>query len=588
MGFSKIPRKNLIELGFISLIALFAPVFFASEARAEIVVEKSTNFGIIKGVVRDEKGNPIADAVVAIYRAGAAKILKEVRSARDGSFLAKVLPGTYKVLAVADGFNPSTVSDVQVDRSAELNYGFKLERAGSGNTLPEKRVDRNSTKWRVRAAQSRRSIYQANEGEIPVAEKTDAGQTIAQVETEETISAPNRDETLNRRGQTVIETYFAGTVEGDYQGFNFATLQPLGENTEIIISGQTGTKSFASSRFETALKTRLNDDHQIRLKVSGAKLGAIKGGENHLGQISFQALDEWKVREGVVLVFGLDYSRFVGAGNDSSLAPRFGLQFDLGSKTRFQAAYTTQNEERTWARAIELEDSAVFFRDQLASQPVAFEDDKPLMNKSRRLEFGIERVLDNNSNLMATAFFDTVSGRGVGLVGLPLDALSEENFAPFTVEQQGGAQGVRVVYTRRFGSIFSASAGYAFGRGQRLSADAISNPADIFENSYFQTFVGEINTDLRTGTQIKTIFRFSPEATIFAIDPFQGRMAIYDPSLSILITQPLPNLGLPIRAEARFDARNILDTQTIAIGEQGSLLLNSQRRSMRGGISVRF
>jgi hypothetical protein len=578
MIFSKLPRKNLIELGFISFIALFASAFSASAAEAKIVVEKSANFGVIKGVVRDEQGNPIADAVVAIYRAGVAKILKEVRSARDGSFLAKVLPGTYKVLAVADGYNPTTISDVQVDRSAELNYGFKLERAGSGNTLPEKRVDRNSTTWRIRAAQSRRSIYQANEGEIPVDEKTDAGQTVAKTDAEETVSVPEREETDNRRSQTVVETYFAGTSKGDYQGFNFATLQPLGENTEIIISAQTGTKSFAPNRFETALKTRLNEDHQIRLKVSGAKLG----------QLSFQALDEWKVRGGIVLVFGFDYSRFIGVGNDSSFSPRFGLQFDAGSKTRFHTAYTAQNEERSWERAIELEDSAVFFRDQPDAPAIAFEDDQPLMNKSRRFEFGVERVLDNNSNLEATAFFDTVTGRGVGLMALPLDALSGENFAPFTVEQQGRAQGVRIVYTRRFGSIFSASAGYAFGRGQRLSPEALSNPADIFENAYFQTFVGQLNTDLRTGTQIKTIFRFSPEATIFAIDPFQGRLAIYDPSLSILVTQPLPNLGLPIRAEAIIDARNILDTQTSVNSEQGSLLLNGQRRSLRGGISVRF
>src|SRR5687768_11174881 len=135
----KLSGKNLIELSFISLVALFASFVSVSDVQAEIVVEKSANLGIIKGVVRDEQGSPIRNAVVAFYRAGAAKILKEVRSAADGSFLAKMMPGTYKVLAVAEGFNPMTVSEVQVNSSVELNYGFKLERAGSGNTLPEKR-----------------------------------------------------------------------------------------------------------------------------------------------------------------------------------------------------------------------------------------------------------------------------------------------------------------------------------------------------------------------------------------------------------------------------------------------------------------
>jgi hypothetical protein len=93
-------------------------------------------------------------------------------------------------------------------------------------------------------------------------------------------------------------------------------------------------------------------------------------------------------------------------------------------------------------------------------------------------------------------------------------------------------------------SRFSTSAGYAFGSGQKLSDKAISNPAKIFENDFFQTFYGQFDADLKTGTNIKTIFRLSPQATVFAIDPFQGRLAIYDPGLSVLVNA--------ISAESRF------------------------------------
>lgn len=592
MVFSTLPGKKIINVGFIALSAFFVSFVSTADVRAKAVIEKNVDLGVIKGIVRDEKGSPISDAVVAIFRVGTSKILKQVRSASDGSFLAKIIPGTYTVLAIAEGFNASTISEVEVNRSAEINYGFKLERAGGGNTLPEKRADRDSSKWRIRAAQIRRSIYQLKNGAAPVDEsEVDDRETTAHVDVEKDAGASVEDissEDISRRqGQSVVETYFVGSDEGNYEGFNFATLQPLDENTEIILSVQTGTSRIAPSRFETTVKTRPNDNHQIRLTASVAKVGTIKDAGKQLGQISFQALDEWKVSEGIILVFGVDYSRFIGAGSDSSISPRFGLQFDAGSKTRFHTAYTMQNEERTWARAIELEDTSIFFREQTSSQPIAVEDAKPVMNKSRRLEFGVERVLDNNSNLEATAFFDGISGRGVGLASQPLDVLNDENFAPFTIAQNGKTQGVRFVYTRRFGKIFSASAGYAFGRGQKLSSEAISNPADIFENSFFQTFAAQINTDLKTGTRIKTIFRLSPDAAVFAIDPFQGRLAIYDPSLSILITQNLPNLGLPIRAEAVLDARNILDYQTGG-GEQGTLRLSSQGRSLRGGISVRF
>ena len=91
-------------------------------ARAEAAAEKgASNLGIIKGIVRDSSGSPIADATVAIFRVGTSKLLKQVNSAKDGSFLAKIMPGTYTVLAVAQGFNPVTLAEVEVEKSAQLS-----------------------------------------------------------------------------------------------------------------------------------------------------------------------------------------------------------------------------------------------------------------------------------------------------------------------------------------------------------------------------------------------------------------------------------------------------------------------------------
>jgi hypothetical protein len=75
---------------------------------------------------------------------------------------------------------------------------------------------------------------------------------------------------------------------------------------------------------------------------------------------------------------------------------------------------------------------------------------------------------------------------------------------------------------------------------------------------------------------------------VFAIDPFQGRLAIYDPSLSILVTQNLPTMGLPFHAEAMVDARNLFGFSTGVAGDDGLIKLNGQGRALRGGILVRF
>lgn len=592
---SILPVKISLKPILILLIAVFASFVSASVVEAKIIVEKTGSLGVIKGIVRDEQGSPIADASVAIFRVGTSKLIKQVRSAANGSFLAKILPGTYTVLAVAQGFNAVTISEVEVNRSAELVYGFKLERAGSGNTLPEKRADRKSSKWNIRAAQIQRSIYQANESAAPIDEaKADEKSSAQTDKVEQNLEIADEQETENtekkRDGQTVVETYFAGSESGNYTGVNFATLQPLGENAEIVFAGQIGTNSSAPKRFQTNFRFRPNENHQVRLNGSIAKLGKIKleTGEKSLGQFSFQALDEWKVSEVVILVFGFDYSRFIGGGNDFSISPRLGFQYDAGAKTRFRAAYTTVNEERTWQRAVELEDTEILFSEPIAIQEFVIENKKPRMQKSSRFEFGVERVLDNKSSIEANVFFDTFGNRGVGLESFSFDTLGNENFADFISNQQGEARGARIVYTRRLNGVFSASAGYAFGNGQKLSPNVVTNPSNVFENEFFQTFFTQFNADFKTGTQVKTVFRLSPQATVFAIDPFHGRLAIYDPSLSVLVTQSLPSWGLPIRAEAIVDARNIFDYQTNVSGEEGSLQMNSQRRILRGGILVRF
>jgi hypothetical protein len=568
-------------------VALLASVFVmcvvslsAIETRAETEVTGSSRLGTIAGVVRDHAGSPIADATVAIFRLGTSRLLKEVRSAKDGSYLVRILPGKYTVLAVAEGFNPVTLSEVEINRASLLNYGFKLERSGSGNTLPEKRLDRDNPKWVIRSAQVSRSIYQNNEG-------------TSATDVELTESAPElengRDRNTALKGQTVVETYVASSENGSYAGVNFAALMPLAENTDLILAGQGGIGKDAPQRFETHIRYRPNLDHQIRLRAGLGTLGTVRMDDSvrQLGMVSVQATDEWRVREGIILVYGFDYSKFVGAGGDFSLSPRIGFQYDLDSKTRLRTAFTTQTEDRTWSRAIELEDAQVLFREPFAVEDIAIEGGKPVMNRSSRLEFGVERVLDNRSSIEANAFVDTTFARGIGLTSFPV-AFSGVDSSELVGNQQGNAQGIRFVYARRISGQISTSAGYSFGNGQRLSASGISNPAELFDNDFFHSFFGQINADLNTGTSVKTVFRLSPQATVFAIDPFRGRLAIYDPSLSILVTQNLPNLGLPINAEAVFDARNLFDFQTGVAGDDGVLRLNSHRRSIRGGILVRF
>lgn len=549
----------------------------------------------VSGSVRDHRGLPLSGALIQIIREGAKKVVTEARTAADGSFSAKIPAGRYSLKAVAAGFSDVLFSSVTVAPSAEIAYRFNLEPLGAGRTYPEQRSDRDSAKWRLRSAQTQRSIFQANEG-------TDA--TVAAVESE--ASADDEVSVVNAsadesdksgvRPQGAVETYFAGSsnpLGSSYQGLNFAVALQASESIDFIFAGQTGTGE-APRRFEAAARVRLNDRHRLGVTAGGAKLqtfGAIadKFAQGNLGQMSVRAVDEWIVRDGFVVVLGMDYSRFFGAGNDASITPRLAVQFDATARTTVKVAYANMADSGNVQSVATFESSNALFK-RPTTQPVAYVGGRAVMARSRRFEIGVERELSNRSNVEATAFVDMTSGRGVGLLAMPVSAFSGDNAAALirVANQEGSARGVRVVYSNRLNHVWNASAGYSFGRGQRLSSAGIRNPAQLFAGAFFNTVALQIAGDWSTGTHVQTVFRFSPEATVFAIDPFAGQLAVYDPSLSIQVTQDLPTFGLPLRAQAILDARNLFDVQTTTSNGETLLLVAPNGRSVRGGISLRF
>ena len=577
----------------LSLIALVS--FVTSDALA---AGSNRSLATITGTVRDNRGNPLAGALVSLMREGV-KTVKEAKTDKQGNFIARVLPGRYGIKAIANGFSEVVFTSVDVKAQQELVYRFNLEPVGYGNTLPERRRDRDDVKWTLRSAQAKRSIFQVGEGEDSTVKAVTEAENQAAAENTAMESAPEVpvSATSNSRSKVhgVLESYVAGNAYGSsYAGVNFAVATPVSDSVELIFAGQTGLGA-APQRFETTTRVHVGNRHRV-----GVSAGAVRFAnpvwtsrvpdQNDLqGQVSLRAVDEWIVRDGIVIVMGLDYSRFLGAGGAHALTPRFGVQYDANARTRVKAAFASGGDEDGIQSVATFENEQVVFRSQ-AAHPVAFVDGQAVLERSHRLEFGVERVLDNNSNVEATAFFDTTSGRGVGLLSGPASAFSGRTGDAFldVANQQGSSRGIRLVYTRRLNRVWSASAGYAFGRGQQLSSESFATPAELFESGYFQTAAFQLAAGFHTGTQVRTVLRFSPEATVFAIDPFAGRLGVYDPSLSIQVTQELPSFGLPVRAEAILDARNLLDVQTSS--ENGEILtfIGNNRRSVRGGISVRF
>src|SRR5262249_31969242 len=217
----------------------------------------------------------------------------------DGSFSAKIPAGRYSLKAIAKGFSEVLFSSVQVNPSAEIAYRFNLEPVGSGRTLVEQRSDRDNVKWTLRAAQSRRSIFQAKEGSdqtIAAVEEQEAAKDVA--ETNDTLRTDRSGHLL---AQGVVETYFsdANRFSPSYEGLNFAIALPASERIDLIFAGQTGIGAAAPQRFETTAKWRANDRHRLGVSAGGARFltfgtnGADGVARRTLGQMSVRAIDEW-------------------------------------------------------------------------------------------------------------------------------------------------------------------------------------------------------------------------------------------------------------------------------------------------------
>src|SRR5947207_6388342 len=280
----------------------------------------------ITGTVRDNKGAPLAGALVQLIREGAKQIVRQTYTAADGSFSAKIPAGRYSLKAIAAGFSEVLFESVQINPSAEIAYRFNLEPANSPKTLVNQRNDKDSVKWTLRSVQSQRSIFQAKEGADATVAAVENSEQAA--ETAEATEGLRTDDKGRIRTQGVVETYFASSESAfapGYEGVNFAVAMPVSERIDLIFAGQSGVGEGAPQRFEATRRVRLDERHRLNLSGGAARLFAVldcQPTEKHaLSQMSVRAVDEWIVRDGVVVVMGLDYSRFLGAGNAASFSP---------------------------------------------------------------------------------------------------------------------------------------------------------------------------------------------------------------------------------------------------------------------------
>ena len=582
------------------------------------VVEAAPAFAFISGTVKDEGGKPLPGAVVALLESRhRGKELKRVSTDLKGRFTAGITPGTYRLRAFAEGFTPR-ITNVVLDKPVHVTQNFNLKR---DDTLVQRRGDSDDYRWIARGA-PRHAMNLTEE----------TADDVVDLDPERALQSKHVVERPTIHGIAQFVAVGSASQNGypgaSFFGTNFAISGSFGSGFEMAVIGQRGIGQLAPQRVSAIGTYRPSDKHQVTAAISYGQVALARrlrreravpsndatfdgngllGNTNRLSptddagmldQVSVSATVTSQVFQPLLLIYGFDYSRFVGSANrqHDSILPRFAIQYSPSARWRVNAAVTPGTDHQNQLpESFDTENLQASFA--TAPAEIAFAG-SPIPDRSQRFETGLEKLFGSgNSSVAASAFYDLISGHGVGVLALPLEA-SPENQQAFqqvanrVTAMNGAARGVRLMYNRRFNDYVTTSVGYSFGRGERFSNQPLEtvSPAGLFRGTFFQVAAARLDLDFRhrTGTRISTVIRLSPSAVVFAIDPFAGQMSVYDPNLNIYVTQDLPNFGLPVRWQAVVDARNLLDQ---AVGtEDGTvqIVATGTRRSVRGGFAFRW
>jgi hypothetical protein len=557
-----------------TILAVAAIGFYA------LPVSAATPSGSIKGFIVDGSGKPLAGAAVMVLATSeevkSGKVVRRAKTDAEGKFVAAdIQPGQYRVKAAAVGFKPVVIATEVRPNKVTVFDSILMRRIG---TIAEETELNGDSRYARRGA--RGTIFHMEEDKKPVETAADA-----------TVALTDRAPELHGVVHTFTQTSAGSSGEGSsFLGANFAISEQITRDTSLVFSGQMGYGEGAPQRFEVLTTTHAGNNHRLSVALGYARFTfSRKSALPKLGQFSVSATDTWQVSGPVLVVYGANFSRFAEGASGTSLMPRFEIAVDALPRTRLFAGLVPGSSSDIQS-SVNLESGEIEFAEPkpvAASDPLV-PDSAPRPERSYRLQFGAEHALSDRSSVEMMAFFDTVSGHGVGLLAIPNDIEADPVLRG--VEQRGRTRGLRVVYHRRVNDVIDGAVGYSFGEGQQFDDRGASDPSGLFSNRTFHVFSAKIDANfVRTGTRVSTVLRLAPEKAVFAIDPFQGQIATYDPNLSLSFVQQLPSAGfLPGQWQAIVDLRNLFDQQASVSDDRQELLASRFNRIIRIGVSLRF
>jgi hypothetical protein len=543
-------------------LALFlnAPLLIFTAFPTPTPAAQSKTFSAITGSVTDDKGFPLAGAVISILREGKVKdVIASVRTNEKGVFsAAKLIPGLYRLYATAHGFKTEVIERTEVgpDRPLVLNLTLRPSLAFSktGDVEPVKYQNRRN-----------RSIFQATEAE--------------QASTEPDAPSSPFSEMQGRF------SYLSGSPAADaLPGSTYAVAlsQSLGETSSLAASIEGDPARSAPLNLDIKA-TFLKDAHIISARVGGRRMFAFADdGMTTRTQTELRIADAWSATPGLSVLYGFDLTRLEG-DPDLFFLPRAAIQWVPNARLRIQAGLTADGVINSGP--VFLEESDPFPAPSRRAVLVASDgaDRAAVLNRSFRLEAAAAWQATPSTMLETSVFRDAIDGNPVGV-------LRAAASSPAILRQDGTTYGLRIALKRQILRRVTVTAGYAIGEGERLAASIVSGPFE-FSPTRYQVFTVQAAARFPSSdARLIVGYRKTTGGAVFAIDPFQAQMANFAPGLSVSLIQPLPMWGfIPGKWQILVEGRNLLDQVDEPSADAGAQPRQITAKTVvRGGLGLRF
>ncbi len=566
------------------LIFDFLLVFLISTLTAAPAAE-------LRGVLKDQGGNPIANLAFSLIRAG---IRQSLKSDHFGNFIFEnPAAGEYTVQVDNPHFRPVSGATVTVKPGEGALLTVVLQQVFDvDQTRPVPKNDevrtilRNSTDGRL--------IFRDNPN----------------------LTAGSVESVSLTRSNGVVELYSgSGWGAGDFSVFpvspyagmltSFAYAEDLGGSLSYVFAGQFASGEDSLWKVRNSMHYRLGKNQNLEMLLGytrlafnspnlvfvndPARLGQNSEFINAVGSAKVMALGlrhSWNPTDEFSLAYGLEVDRLTASAADTFASPVLEASWKAWKGGEIVARVTSKRLTR-YNTLVLPNGNVADVADALYLTKVG---DKVRIGTNRHYEIsGSQQVGPARAEL--SLFLDQLRGGNPYLVFSPGQSDRAAYDLPFRTNEQRGFRAAVSAGTDLLNYGIDYVYGGALGFDQPVRS--MKSIQDALRTHQYHAITGRVQTTVpRIHTVVAGVVRVVPGKPLSTVDLFHDTSNISNQSVNFFVRQviPFPDLlGFSPRLEALLDLRNLLN-QDIGLlhTELGDVVVVRNPRTVRGGIAVNF